>query len=89
MRKRHAKDGPVVRTCSEAGNTMTIALHFGLLSTAVVLDVLRSRHPAVEVVITGRYAPQALIDAADLVTEMCDVKHYYTQGVLSRDGIDR
>ena len=59
------------------------------LSTAVVLDVLRSRHPAVEVVITGRYAPQALIDAADLVTEMCDVKHYYTQGVLSRDGIDR
>ena len=68
---------------------LTIALHFGLLSTAVVLDVLRSRHPAVEVVITGRYAPQALIDAADLVTEMCDVKHYYTQGVLSRDGIDR
>ena len=61
---------------------LTIALHFGLLSTAVVLDVLRSRHPAVEVVITGRYAPQALIDAADLVTEMCDVKHYYTQGVL-------
>ena len=57
---------------------LTIALHFGLLSTAVVL-----------VVITGRYAPQALIDAADLVTEMCDVKHYYTQGVLSRDGIDR
>ena len=56
---------------------LTIALHFGLLSTAVVLDVLRSR-----------YAPQALIDAADLVTEMCDVKHYYTQGVLSRDGID-
>ena len=54
-----------------------------------LLDVLRSRHPAVEVVITGRYAPQALIDAADLVTEMCDVKHYYTQGVLSRDGIDR
>lgn len=68
---------------------LTIALHFGLLSTAVVLDVLRSRHPTVEVVITGRYAPQALIDAADLVTEMCDVKHYYTQGILSRDGIDR
>ena len=61
----------------------------GGIGFMVVLDVLRSRHPAVEVVITGRYAPQALIDAADLVTEMCDVKHYYTQGVLSRDGIDR
>ena len=31
----------------------------------------------------------ALLDAADLVTEMREVKHYYTQGVLSRDGIDR
>ena len=68
---------------------LTIALHFGLLSTAVVLDVLRNRYPAVEVVITGRYAPQALLDAADLVTEMRDVKHYYTQGIQSRDGIDR
>ena len=68
---------------------LTIALHFGLLSTAVVLDVLRSRHPAVEVVITGRYAPQALLETADLVTEMRDVKHYYAQGIQSRDGIDR
>lgn len=68
---------------------LTIALHFGLLSTAVVLDVLRNRYPPVEVVITGRYAPQALLDAADLVTEMRDVKHYYTQGIQSRDGIDR
>lgn len=68
---------------------LTIALHFGLLSTAVVLDVLRNRHPAVEVVVTGRYAPQMLLDTADLVTEMCEVKHYYRKGVLSRDGIDR
>ena len=68
---------------------LTIALHFGLLSTAVVLDVLRNRHPAVEVVITGRYAPQALLETADLVTEMRDVKHYYAQGIQSRDGIDR
>ena len=37
----------------------------------------------------ARYAPQCLIDKADLVTEMQEVKHYYTQGVLSRDGIDR
>lgn len=68
---------------------LTIALHFGLLSTAVVLDVLRNRHPAVEVVVTGRYAPQMLLGTADLVTEMCEVKHYYRKGVLSRDGIDR
>ena len=68
---------------------LTIALHFGLLTVDAVLDTLNRRHPAVEVVITGRYAPQGLIDAADLVTEMREIKHYYTRGVLSRDGIDR
>lgn len=68
---------------------LTIALHFGLLTIDAVLNALNRRHPAVEVVVTGRYAPQELIDAADLVTEMREIKHYYTQGVLSRDGIDR
>lgn len=68
---------------------LTIALSFGLLSVERVLEALRGRHPAVEAVVTGRYAPQELIEAADLVTEMREVKHYYRQGVLSRDGIDR
>ena len=51
--------------------------------------LLDARHPETELVFTGRGAPQELIDEADLVTEMQEVKHYYTQGVLSRDGIDR
>ena len=68
---------------------LTIALYFGLLSCEDVIDALNNRAPQIEVVITGRYAPQCLIDKADLVTEMQEVKHYYTQGVLSRDGIDR
>lgn len=41
-----------------------------------------------EVVITGRYASEALLALADFVTEMREVKHYYTLGVLSRDGFD-
>lgn len=68
---------------------LTIAIHFGLLSTGAVLENLHRRTPSAEGVITGRYAPQELIDAADLVTEMRETKHYYTQGLLSRDGIDR
>ena len=68
---------------------LCIALCFHLLSAEEVLAVLRIRNPRLEVVITGRKAPQALIDAADLVTDMQEVKHYYQQGVLSRDGIDR
>ena len=67
---------------------ITIALYFKLFSSEDVIKILQSRNPKVEVVLTGRYAPQELIDYADLVTEMREVKHYYTQGVLSRDGID-
>lgn len=68
---------------------LTVAIYLGLLTEDAVLCALRSRHPAVEVVITGRYASEKLIDIADLVTDMQEVKHYYTKGVLSRDGIDR
>lgn len=68
---------------------LTIALYLGLLELADVVKLLQSKRPETELIITGRYAPQELIDMADLVTEMREVKHYYTQGVLSRDGIDR
>jgi len=43
----------------------------------------------VELVVTGRYATDAMLEAADLVTEMREVKHYYNQGVEARDGIER
>ena len=68
---------------------VSIALDCGLLSVGEVLEALAARAPQTEAVLTGRYAPQELIAAADLVTEMREVKHYYAQGVLSRDGIDR
>lgn len=68
---------------------VNIALHFGLLTAEKVIETLEQRHAGTEVVLTGRYAPQRIIDYADLVTEMREVKHYYTQGVLSREGIDR
>lgn len=67
---------------------LTIALHFNLLDLADILRILEHRKENVEVIITGRYAPKALIDIADLVTEMMEVKHYYEKGVLSRKGID-
>ena len=68
---------------------LNIALYFGLLTAGEVLDVLNDRGEQVEAVVTGRYAPQELINAADLVTEMTEIKHYYQKGVESRDGIDR
>ena len=68
---------------------INIALHFNLISVDDVINAVKNRKPNVEVVLTGRYAQQELIDMADLVTEMKEIKHYYQQGVLSRDGIDR
>jgi cob(I)alamin adenosyltransferase len=68
---------------------LNIALYYHLLSLEEVLRVLEARKPWVEVIITGRYAPQQLIDMADLVTEMREVKHYYEQGVVAREGIEK
>ena len=68
---------------------LNIALYFGLLTAGEVLEALHNRGEQVEAVVTGRYAPQELIDAADLITEMTEIKHYYQKGVESRDGIDR
>jgi cob(I)alamin adenosyltransferase len=66
-----------------------IAVRFGLFTGADLLDALQRRAPGVEAVVTGRSAPSELLDAADLVTEMREVKHYYARGVLARTGIER
>jgi cob(I)alamin adenosyltransferase len=68
---------------------INVTIWFGLLGVEEVLALLDQRPERVEVILTGRRAPQGLIDRADLVTEMREVKHYYTQGVAARDGIER
>jgi len=65
------------------------AHYFHLISLEDMLDIIKDKPDNVEVVLTGRYAPKELIDAADLVTEMVEIKHYYQQGVSARDGIER
>lgn len=64
------------------------ALFFGLVDWAALKEMLIRRNPAVEVILTGRNAPQELLDIADLVTEMKEVKHYYQRGVEARKGIE-
>jgi cob(I)alamin adenosyltransferase len=68
---------------------VNVAIWFGLLTVEEVLAFLDARPDHVEVILTGRRAPQELIERADLVTEMREVKHYYRQGVVARDGIER
>jgi cob(I)alamin adenosyltransferase len=64
------------------------AVHFKILPEADVLRLLDDRPAGVEVVLTGRYAPDSFVARADLVTEMRAVKHYYDRGVKAREGIE-
>ena len=68
---------------------ITTAHYFELISLEDMLELIRSKPENVELVFTGRYAPQELIEIADLVTEMKEVKHYYKKGISARDGIER
>lgn len=65
-----------------------IAFYYGLITDQEIIEAIKEKHDSVEVILTGRYAPQSILEFADLVTEMVEVKHYYKQGVLSRKGID-
>ncbi len=67
---------------------LSVALDFGLVGIDRVKEFIGAKPEEMELVITGRNAPQALIELADLVTEMREVKHYYRKGVQARQGIE-
>jgi len=67
---------------------LTTAHFFHLITIQEILEIIESKPDGVELIFTGRYAPPELIEAAGLVTEMVEIKHYYQQGVLARDGIE-
>ncbi|PWV70218.1 MULTISPECIES: cob(I)yrinic acid a,c-diamide adenosyltransferase [Halomonas] len=68
---------------------LNIALHYGYLDLDRVLDDLQARPPMQHVIVTGRYAPEALVELADTVTEMKVVKHAFKdQGVKAQKGIE-
>lgn len=65
------------------------AIACGLISVDEVLSLMKAKPFNVELVLTGRNADERIIAAADLVTEMCEVKHYYKVGVVARQGIEK
>ena len=68
---------------------VNVALHYNLIAVEDVLKWIELKPETVELVLTGRNADDRVIGAADLVTEMRDIKHYYTQGVQARVGIEK
>jgi cob(I)alamin adenosyltransferase len=67
---------------------LTYVLNYGFVTVDDVLTTLKIRAPHVHVIITGRRAPEALVAAADLVTEMQSVKHPFDKGVRAQPGLD-
>jgi len=65
------------------------AVGFGLIPVEELLKLMKSRPARVELVLTGRNADPRVIEAADLVTEMRQIKHYYQAGVPARIGIEK
>lgn len=67
---------------------INMAVAFGLIHLRDVLPVIEKKPDHLEIVLTGRHAPAEFIEIADVVTEMVEVKHYFTKGVSARIGIE-
>jgi cob(I)alamin adenosyltransferase len=68
---------------------INVAVWFGLISAEEVIEFLNERPKNVEFILTGRRAPEAFLEMADLVSDIKEIKHYYNQGVKARTGIER
>jgi len=65
-----------------------VSIHFGLFNDEEILTFMKMKPHNIELILTGRYCPDKLMEGADLVTEMKALKHYYLDGVLARKGIE-
>jgi len=68
---------------------INVAVNLGLIKEEEVHQFLDKKPEKVEVVLTGRYAPESIMERADLVTDMSCRKHYYDNGVRARKGIEK
>jgi cob(I)alamin adenosyltransferase len=64
------------------------AVDFGLISVEDVIKVITARPDSIDVILTGRHADSRIIEMADVVTEMVNVKHAFERGIKAREGID-
>lgn len=92
----HARTGwAAAKALIEAGDHRLVVLDeltylctWGWIDTADVVDTIRTRPEHVSIVVTGRDAPREIVEIADTVTEMTEVKHAYQQGIRAKRGID-
>lgn len=67
---------------------VNVAVSLGLVEVRQVLELVDIKPDSMELILTGRHAPSEIIESADLVTEMVEVKHPFKKGVAARKGIE-
>ena len=67
---------------------INVAMYFGIIDEKEVIELIQNKPENLELVLTGRYAPKEIINLAELVTEMKDIKHPYNNGFQARKGIE-
>lgn len=67
---------------------INVAADFKLIPTAEVVDLIRSKPPGLDLILTGRYAPPEIVDLADTVSEIREIRHHYNAGIKDRAGIE-
>jgi len=67
---------------------INVAVDYGLIKVEDVLELINLKPEGVTLVLTGRYAPEEIINRADMVSEVKDIKHHYQQGIPSQPGIE-
>lgn len=67
---------------------INVAVEYGLVGLDDVLGIIKAKPSEMELVFTGRYAAKEIIELADLVTEMKEIKHHYQKGIQAREGIE-
>ncbi len=68
---------------------INVAVHFGLLAVEEVISIIKNKPPELELILTGRNAHPKVLELADLITEMKEIKHYAKEGVKARVGIEK
>jgi len=68
---------------------LNVALDFGLVRLEDVLALIGEKPEKMELILTGRNAPEAIVETSDLVTEMREIKHYWKDGIKGRVGIEK
>lgn len=67
---------------------INVALDFKLIPLADVADLIQSRPPSLDLILTGRYAPPEILALADTVSEVREIRHHYNAGIKDRAGIE-